>query len=74
MEETLDSILATIPEGYGFCIRDDDEYGYMANITTPDFVNDPDIDASKKQSFPVWNKSLHEALRQSIAKARKAMA
>lgn len=65
--ETLEEILATLPEGYGFCIRDDDEHGYMANVTTPDWTNDEGIIG--RHFFPVFGGNLHAALKEAISLA-----
>lgn len=70
--KTLEEILATIPEGYGFCVRDDKECGFMANITTPDFENSPGA-VERRQSFPRYGRDLCETLERSIADAKAAM-
>lgn len=69
MKKTLEEILATVPSGHGFCIRNDEEFGFMANITTPDFNNDVFADR-RRECFPIFHKSLHTALRKSIALAK----
>jgi hypothetical protein len=69
---TIEELIKIIPEGYGFCLRDDTEKGFMANVYFKEGWNN-EIAIEGKDYFPVFGNDLNKALEEAVAKARSAM-
>ena len=67
--KTLEEVIAMVPEGYGWCLRNDEKLGFMGNVTTPDFENSPGA-YERRQCFPVYAGTPQEALEMSIEQAK----
>lgn len=67
--KTLEEIISMVPEGYGWLLRNDDEKGYLANITTSEFVNDPALCAPETDHFYTYANTPQEALEKSVTRA-----
>jgi len=70
--KTLEEVIATVPQGYGWCLRNDDRRGFMGNVTTPDFENSAGAE-ERRECFPSYAKTPQEALAKAIAQAKAAM-
>ena len=70
--KTIEELIKIIPEGFGFCIRDDADKGFMANIYRIEGWNN-ETAIEGRDFFPVFGSNLNDALEAAVLKARSAM-
>lgn len=67
--KTIDELIAEIPKGWGFLLRDAGEDGKPAFMA---HVMDESFDYGDEGSFAIWDDSLNVALETAIAQAKLA--